>query len=399
MSNTLSMFANGDEKHRTLGNRHFAKVIDGKLCLCRTVATGVVGPDGKMTYKDQVISTDSYNAMNAFTDHEFLSIDQAVTRAAARPESIVNWALGKTVCRRVIDGMKVMVHRYNIERKYKGVVRRTMKLEDDGSGATLEYDREGVPLPFHFHDFDTNIREDAAASRSSGNDTVAEKAALASKLVAEAQDWTFVNGYGSGVIGEGYQYDGFKAFGFRDVPTNLTLDTGFNWNLSHADRAAAIYENIVAAVKMLVKANIPGPYTLVVPDIYRFVFADDYFLSPLTGQSQSLLNKILEPPRPGVPSVLNINEVYFNAHFDTTFAGADNVNATEAYLMSFSPEYFNALRTLAPTTFTIDLKGPITTKHRVASGFTPLFRRNGAGEVKGTGDYGIVRIKGTGVLP
>ena len=381
----------GQGEVRAVGNRYFAKVVDGRPLLCETVATGVKDAEGNMTYKDLVVSNDPYNAMNAFTDVEFRSIDKVVTQTSARPDSIVNWLLGKQAVRRVIDGMAHMTHEYKINKPYKGVAQTTMKLEEDVSGGTIAYEEDGVPLPFIFTDFHTNLREDKTASRSSGIDTIAQKAEIAAKVVAETQDWSVVNGYGDGtrgLPGSGFQYRGFKAWGFRDVPTNMALTTSGDWfdDSASGPTTQEIFDDILNAVKMLVKARIPGPYTLIVPNSYRFIFMRDYFRSPFDNSSQSLYQRILESPRPGVPNELNIEEIYFNEHFDVTRSGADNDSAVEAYLMSFSPEYFNALRTLKPTTFTIDLKGSIATKHRVVSGFTPLFRRNG------DGNYGIVRI-------
>ena len=375
-TDNVSMMAD-DNGMRAVGQRYFAKVVNGVLCLCRTVRAGF-GADGKMTYRDEVVSSDPYNAMNAFTDHELLSIDKVVTETSKRPDSIVNWALGHAACRRVIDGMKTMVHRYNIEKPHKGAARLTMKLEEDVSGATVEFDRGGVPLPFIFTDFYTNIREDAAASRASGIDAIAEKAALAAKIVSESQDFCMVNGYGQ------LQYDGFPVYGFRDNPTGFSVGVPNPW-LDPSTPTQEVLDAITAAVTMLVTARIPGPYKLVVPETYRFVFMRDYFRSPLDNSSQSLYSRIMERPGPGVPNELNIEEIHFNAQFNTNAVG-DDVDDTEAYLMSMSPEYFNALRTLPPTTFTIDLKGAISTKHRVASGFTPLWRKNGKNQ------YGVVRF-------
>ena len=44
------------------------------------------------------------------------------------------------------------------------------------------------------------------------------------------------------------------------------------------------------------------------------------------------------------------------------------------------------LNYLAMQSFTIDLKGMISTKHRVAEGVCPLFKKNAAGT------YGIVKL-------
>jgi len=378
---------------RVLGGRYFSKIVDGQLCLCQSVPTGVYDAKGKMTFKDKVVSRDQLIARAAFTDVEYRTIDAVVTQAAARPTSIVNRLLSIADCRRVVDGMSTMTYEYKIEKDIKGVARVTMKLEDDVSGATIDYDEDGVPLPFIFSDFLTNIREDATASKSSGMDTIAQKAQLASKTVAEAQELCVVNGYG-GDSTTGFQYRGFKAFGLRNLPYSF-ISTTPNWNDPAAwgaeTRARGIFNAIKEAMKTLATNHIPGPFVLIVPESYKFIFMDDYFRSEFDNSSQSLYMRILETPRPGVPNELDIQAIWFEGHLDTiqnaTGAVIPNDQNTEAYIMSLSPEYFNALSTLPPTTFTIDLKGTVATKHRIASGFTPLWRRNAKGK------RGVFRFK------
>ena len=99
--------------------------------------------------------------------------------------------------------------------------------------------------------------------------------------------------------------------------------------------------------------------------------------------------KILESPGNGVPNVLGISQIKLVDQMDE-LKGGGTPTTGEAYLLSLSPQYFRVLNYLPMQSFTIDLKGSIATKHRVAEGICPLFKKNI------DGNYGIVKLTPVG---
>ena len=366
---------------RDVGFRYFVKE-DGKVY--ETVATGVLDANGKMTYADRICSESGIDARGALTLTEFKLVDETISDESNSTPRFTNWlrGLGNRVVKR-IDGMKHYAYYYQ-RQKHVTSSAITMDLENDApDGASGEWEEDGVPLPFEFADWTSSIRRDAAASAAAGYDKMLEKARWTAEGVGRGLDLRNINGW------DGLTYRGLTVYGFRDVPATLkvnqsgTLADG-GW-LDEAVTPAMIYSDIVLMVKAMNVKKIPGPYVLLIPESFRFRMAEPFFQNSLTGMTQSLYQKIMEGDKSGVPNVLNISEIKFVPEFDQlNGGGAPTVG--EAYLLSLDPRWFNVLNYMPMTNFVIDLKGTISTKHRIVEGTCPLFRKDYAG------DYGIVKL-------
>ena len=365
---------------RELGTRYFRKE-DG--CLYVTEPTGEHDEQGNEVYHDVLMSSDPMNAQGALTLEEYREVDSVVTETVSNENRICNQlrALGGGVVK-TIDGMKTKMYWYN-KRTSKTVSLATMDLEDDAPAVSFEMDEDGVPLPFEYADWLWNIRRDGVGSRSAGYDTSAEKARVAAEGVAEGLDLRQVNGWGK------LTYRGKTVYGFRDVPTNLTVSQagafGSGGWLSDDVTPPMIYNDIVSMVKKLTGNKVHGPYVLMLPDSLRYRFAEPYFVNQLTDRETSLWMKILENPGHGVPNILNISRIMLVPELDEKVGGGA-ITQGEAYLFSADPRWFNVIDYLPARDFTMELKGGISTKHRVAEGICPMFRTDYDGK------YGIVAL-------
>ena len=148
------------------------------------------------------------------------------------------------------NGMQFMTYWYN-KRTGKTSSRMTMNLEDDAPGTTIETEEAGVPLPIEFADWITSIRSDPVASMAAGFDVAAEKARAAAESVATGLDLRNVNGWNS------LTYKGVTVYGYRDVPTNLTLAQagsagGSGWLATNSVTTTQIYADIKNTLPSLV---------------------------------------------------------------------------------------------------------------------------------------------------
>lgn len=357
---------------RNLGYRCFVNEKDGKVY--ETVATGIFDADGKMTYEDKLVSESTLDARAALTATEYKKVDQVVTDTRTSSNRFLTWMLSLTGNVDRFNGMDYKTYWYNILTG-KTSSRATMDLEDDAPGTTIATTEDGVPLPLEFADWTSNIRRDPSASAALGWDVSAEKARYAAEAVAVGNDLRQINGWGS------LTYKGVTVYGFRDVPTTATVAqsgtiAGGGW-LGSAATPATIYADIASMVKLMGVRKIPGPYVLIVPESFRFRLAES-FSTDAFGNSKSLWMKILERPAANIPNVFNIVDIKLVPQLDETKGGGTPA-AGEAYLLSLDPRYFRVLSYLTMQSFTIDLKGGITTKHRVAEGACPLFKKNAAG--------------------
>ena len=146
-----------------------------------------------------------------------------------------------------------------------------------------------------------------------------------------------------------------------------------------------IYADIVSMVRVADLAKIPGPYALILPNAFRYRLAETYSTT-VSGDEKSLWMKILERPAANIPNVLNISEIKLIPEMDET-KGGGTPTAGEAFLLSLDPRYFRVLSYLSMQSFTIDLKGGISTKHRVVEGLCPLFKKNAFGY------HGVVKLE------
>lgn len=357
---------------RNLGRRYFTQG-DNKVYL--TLPTGKLDEAGKPTYEDRVVSESGIDASAALTLQEYKKVDSVVTDTRNAVDRFVTWMLSLTGCVENFDGMSNMTYWY--QRKTGNTSSRmTMNLEDDAPGTTISTEEEGVPLPLEFADWITGIRTDPVASAAAGFDVAAEKARGAAESVALGLDLRQINGWGS------LTHKGCTVYGFRDVPTDLTVHQTANWLLTATP--AQIYADIKAMVMLADAAKIPGPYVLILPKSFRHRLAETYSTTA-NGDEKSLWMKILENPGNGVPNVLGITQIKLVEQMDE-LKGGSAPTIGEAYLLSLSPKYFRVLRYLPMQSFTMDLKGSISTKHRVAEGVCPLFKKDIAGH------YGIVKL-------
>lgn len=363
---------------RELGFRYFSKG-DGKVY--ETVPTGVLDKDGKMTYKDVVRSESGIDASAALTSTEYKLVDSVVNDERKNPNRVTQWllSLGANVVR--FDGMKYKTYWYKTVTG-KTASRSTMDLEDDSPSTTIEIGEDGVPLPLEFADWQTNIRRDPSASTAAGMNLAAEKARISAEAVGKGLDLRQINGWG------GLTYKGVTVRGIRDLPTTLTVAQagtvgGGGW-LASSVTTTEIYANIRSMVQMLNQNNVPGPYVLVLPESFRFRLAETFSTS-VNGDEKSLWMKLLERPNTDVPNVLNISQVKLVSEMDQ-LKGGGTPTAGEAYLFSLDPKWFRVLNYLPMQSFTIDLKGGISTKHRIAEGVCPLWKKNSSGL------YGFVKL-------
>ena len=364
---------------RALGRRYFTKE-DGKVYL--TLPTGQVDEGGKPVYEDKVVSESGIDASAALTVTEYKKVDTVVTETRNALDRFTTWMLGLAGVVDRFDGMTRMQYFYQ-RRTGNTTSRTTMNLEDDAPGTTISTEEGGVPLPLEFADWVTGIRTDPVASASAGFDVAAEKARAAAESVASGLDLRQINGWNS------LTYKGTTIYGFRDVPTTLTVTqagtiNGKGW-LSTAVSISSIYANIKSMVQLADAAKIPGPYVLLLPKSFRHRLAEAYSINQTSGDEKSLWMKILERPAANIPNVLGITDIKLVDQMDEQKGGAAPVLG-EAYLLSLSPQYFRVLSYLPMQSFTMDLKGAIATKHRVAEGVCPLFKTNIAG------NYGIVKL-------
>ena len=363
---------NGMTLDRAVGRRYFTKG-DNKVYL--TLPTGQFDDTGKPIYEDKVVSDSGIDASAALTLTEFKKVDTVVTEVRNGVDRLTAWMRGLTGCVDTFDGLANMTYWYN-RRTGEGVSRTTMNLEDDAPGTTISTEQDGVPLPIEFADWQTSIRSDPSASMAAGFDVAATKASAAADAIAVGNDLRQVNGW------NGLTHHGVTVYGFRDVPATLTRAQTANWLTA---TIAQIYGDIKAMVQLMDLAKIPGPYVLVVPKSFRHRLAEAYSTNSVTAEEKSLWMKILESPGNGVPNVLGISQIKLVDQMDETKGGGTPTTG-EAYLLSLSPQYFRVLNYLPMQSFTIDLKGSIATKHRVAEGICPLFKKNI------DGNYGIVKL-------
>ena len=365
---------------RNLGFRCFVNEKDGKVY--ETVATGVLDDNGKMTWEDKLVSESAIDARAALTATEYKKVDSVVTDARTATNRFLTWMLSLTGNVERFNGMDYKTFWYNVQTGQTSS-RSTMDLEDDAPGTTVATTEDGVPLPLEFADWVSNIRRDPSASAAMGYDVSAQKAKFAAEAVAKGNDLRQINGWG------GLTYKGVTVYGFRDVPTTAHVHqsgtiAGGGW-LGSAATPATIYADICAMVKMMGLRKIPGPYVLMVPESFRFRLAETYS-TDTNGNEKSLWMKILERPAANIPNVLNISEIKLVPEMDETKTGG-SPTAGEAYLLSLDPRYFRVLQYLTMQSFTIDMKGGITTKHRVVEGACPLFKKNDKGY------HGIVKLE------
>lgn len=358
---------------RALGRRYFSKG-DGKVYL--TLPTGQVDGQGKKIYEDRVVSESGIDASAALTVQEYRKVDTVVTDAAKAVDRFTAWMLSLSGCVDIVDGLKYMTYWYQ-RRTGNTSSRMTMNLEDDAPGTTISTEEDGVPMPLEFADWNTSIRADPVASAAVGFDVAAQKASAAAEAIATGLDLRQVNGWGS------LTHKGVTVYGFRDVPATLTRAQTANW-LTSSTTTTQIYNDIKAMVMLADAAKIPGPYVLLLPRSFRHRLAET-FSTATNGDEKSLWMKILEAPGNGVPNVLGISQIKLVDQMDELGGGAAPTIG-EAYLLSLSPQYFRVLNYLPMQSFTMDLKGSIATKHRVAEGVCPLFKKNIAG------NYGIVKL-------
>lgn len=364
---------------RSLGRRYFSKE-DGKVYL--TLPTGKVDGEGKPIYEDRVVSESGLDAAAALTATEYKKVDSVVTEIRNGTERFSAWlrGLGNNVVD-AFDGMKHMTYWYQ-KKTGNTSSRMTMNLTDDAPGTTVESAEDGTPLPLEFADWQTEIRQDPSASLAAGYDVAAEKARLAGDAVAIGLDLRQINGWG------GLTHKGVTAYGFRDVPATLTLQQagtiGAGGWLATGVTTTQIYTDIKNMVKLADLAKIPGPFVLVLPNSFRHRLAETYSTT-VNGEEKSLWMKILEKPAANIPNVLNITEIKLVEQMDETKGGGTPA-AGEAYLVSLSPRYFRVLNYLPMQSFTMSLKGELATKHRVAEGLCPLFKKDTAN------NYGVVKL-------
>ena len=363
---------------RAVGRRYFTKG-DGKVYL--TLPTGQVDEGGKPVYEDRVVSESGIDASGALTATEYKRVDSVITEIRNGVDRFTAWMLGLTGNVERFDGMTTMNFWYN-RSTGNTVSRTTMNLEDDAPGTTISTEEDGVPLPIEFADWITSIRSDPVASASAGFDVAAQKARAAADAVSFGNDLRQINGW------NGLSYKGVKVYGFRDVPATLTLQQagsiGAGGWLATAVTTTNIYTDIKNMVKLADAAKIPGPFVLVLPMSFRHRLAETYSTT-VNGDEKSLWMKILEQPSANIPNVLGISQIKLVEQMDETKGGGAPA-AGEAYLVSLSPQYFKVLSYLPMQSFTIGLKGEIATKHRVAEGVCPLFKKNTAA------NYGIVKL-------
>lgn len=363
---------------RDLGGRWFAKE-DGKLY--ETVATGVLDANGKMTYKDQLVSESQIDARAALTATEYKKVDEVVTDVRNQANRFAKWLLSLATNVVSFDGLNHKTYWYN---RLTGNTssRSTMDLEDDAPGTSISTEEDGVPLPLEFADWTSNIRRDPTASMALGWDYAAEKARFAAESVGVGQDLRQINGWG------GLTYRGVTVYGYRDLPVTMTVaqagtQVGGGW-LSPSVTPAQIYADITSMVKLMNAAKIPGPYVLTLPESFRFRLGET-FSTDMNGNDKSLWMKILEKPSADIPNVLGIAQVKLVPQMDRTFTGGVPA-CGEAYLQSLDPKYFRVLNYMPMQSFTIALKGTIATKHRVVEGVCPLFKKDT------NGVYGMVKL-------
>ena len=361
---------------RNFGGRWFAKE-DGKVY--ETIPTGVLNAEGRMTYEDRLVSESRIDAQAALTATEYKKIDEVVTDTRMETNRFTAWLLSLTKNVIRFNGMNHKTFWYN-RATGQTSSRSTMDLEDDAPGTSIATTEDGVCLPLEFADWQSNIRRDATASQSLGWDVNAEKARMAAESVAKGLDLRQINGWG------GLSYRGVTVRGFRDVndgatdPLHVhqagTIALG-GWLDKTNVTPAMIYADIVSMVRMLGLKKIPGPYVLVMPESLRFRLSETYSTT-VNGATTSLWMKILEKPSAEIPNVLNITEIKLVPQMDETKGGGTPA-AAEAYVLSLDPRYFRVLNYLPMQSFTIDLKGGISTKHRVTEGVCPLFKKDSAG--------------------
>lgn len=364
--------------NRDLGFRYFSKE-DGNLYV--TVPTGQFDSDGKPIYEDRVVSMSGLDAQSALTLQEYKLVDSVINDERNNPNRFTTWLRSLKQCVATFDGMNHKTYWYNTLTGQTSS-RSTMDLEDDSPATTVSIAEDGVPLPLEFADWLSNIRRDPSASTAAGYDVSAEKARFAAEAVATGLDLRNVNGWG------GLTYKGVTVRGFRDVPTTLTVKqagtVGTGGWLSSDVTAKLIYADILSMVTLLNQNKVAGPYALVLPESFRFRLAETFSTS-LNGDEKSLWMKLLEKPNADIPNVLDITQVKLVPEMDQT-KGGGTPTAGEAYVISLNPKWFRVLNYLPMQSFTIDLKGMISTKHRVAEGVCPLFKKNAAGT------YGIVKL-------
>lgn len=375
----MKEMSNGTTFDRSeVGFRYFAKA-DGFLY--QTIPSGEFSEDGKPIYKDQLISKSMVDAQAALTDTEYKLIDSVVNDERNKPNRITAWFRSLSANVVSFDGMKHKTYWYNTVTG-RTSSRSTMDLEDDAPGTTVSTSQDGVALPLEFSDWISNIRRDPSASMAAGFDVSAEKARFCAEAVANGLDLRQVNGWG------GLKYNGATTYGIRDVPTAETVVqagtvAGGGW-LSTAVSTTRIFNDIKNMVLVQNQNKVPGPYTLILPESFRFRLAETYS-SSINGDEKSLWMKILEKPDANIPNVLDIAQVKLISEMDE-LAGGGAPTAGEAYLMSMDPKWFRVLNYLPMQSFTIGLKGGITTKHRIVEGVCPLFKKNSSGT------YGIVKL-------
>ena len=367
---------------RNLGYRCFVNEKDGKVY--ETVPTGIVGADGKMTYEDKLVSESSLDARAALTATEYKKVDSVVTDVATAANRFSAWMRSLTSNVDRFNGMDRKTYWYNIVTGQTTSSRSTMDLEDDAPGTTVATTEDGVPLPLEFADWLSNIRRDASASAAAGYDVSAQKAKFAAEAVAIGTDLRQINGWA------GLTYNGVTVYGLRDVPTTAHVHqagtiSGYGWlDVEHVT-PAQIFADITLMVKAMNVRKIPGPYVLILPESFRFRLAETYS-TDVNGNKKSLWMAILERPAPNIPNVLGISEIKLVPEMDET-KGGGTPTAVEAYLLSLDPRYFRVLQYLNMQSFTIDLKGGISTKHRVVEGLCPLFKKNA------NGYHGVVKLE------
>ncbi len=371
---------------RDLGSRCFKKE-DGHLYV--TVPTGVLDADGNPIYEDQCLSTNRLDSQCALSAVEYKKVDKLIVDEATSPNRITTWlrGLGSRVVEK-FDGLRFKTYWYTTI-DGKTTSRTTMDLEDDAPAVGISVAEKGVPLPIEFADWIWNIRRDPTASQSAGFDYALEKARLAARSVAKGNDLRIVNGW------DGLTYRGNTVYGYRDVPTLLTVaqkgvydaggTTKRGWLVSDEATAEDIYNDIRKMVEVANLNGIKGPFILHVPESFRFRLAEIYHTNSITDKEKTLWHKLLETPSKDIPNVLDISQIKLMPELDVTATGG--VPSTgEAYLVSINPEHFRVLDYLPMQSFTINLKGLITSKHRVAEGIVPLFKQDSAG------NYGVVKL-------
>ena len=373
-----------DFLERNLGGRYFRKE-DG--CLYETVFSGF-NKDGKKIYRDNKLSTSNLDVRNALTLTEYKHIDSVVTEVRNNTDRFTTWLRSLTGNVVTLDGMNTLTYYYR-RQTAESTSRSTLFLEDDSPSATnIELSEDGVVLPLEFGDWTSNIRMDPSASYASGIDLLAEKARATAEGVARGLDYRQINGW------NGLTYKGAKVFGFRDLPYTSANTIGQLSTAANDDgwistsTPTQIYKTICNMVRYFENHNIPGPFVLVAPSNLRYRFAETFSTNSVTSVEKSLWQKILETPASGVPNILNLSQIKFVDELNFT-ANGGTPTAGEAYMFSLSPQYFRVMNYLPMQDFTIDLKGTIASKHRIAEGICPLFKKNAQGF------YGIVKLGAT----